>query len=251
MSQQNPILRVSQVSLKTAIASHYLLQDISFEINYCDRIALIGSSGAGKTSLLRLLNRLAEPSTGIIEFANQPLTQIPSQQLRTSIVLVPQEPKMLGMNVQEALAYPLVLQQLPSQEIQQRLVTWRARLHIPEDWLERDELQLSLGQRQLVTITRALAMQPKILLLDEPTSALDAGTAHHLMQILRQLSETTQTSILMVNHQLDLVQQFAQRVLYLQQGQLLVDQAISQVDWLQMKDKLIQAEADKDLNCEC
>lgn len=239
------ILELHQISLAAAIGSHYFLQDISFRVSEGDRLAIIGASGAGKTSLLRLLNRLQEPTTGIINFEGKSLEQLPATKLRQQIVLVPQEPKLLGMTVKDAIAYPLILQQLPKPEIQQRLKTWLTKLHIPEDWLDRNELQLSLGQRQLVTIARALAMRPKILLLDEPTSALDAGSADHLMTVLIDLATDAKVAVLMVNHQLEIAQKFANRVLYLQQGQLIENKMSDRVDWLNLRKNLIQYETQK------
>ena len=238
-------LVLKQVKLTETISSRYLLEDISFSISSGDRLGIVGSSGAGKTSLLRLLNRLDDPTSGLIKFDSQPLNQLPIIKLRQTIVLVPQEPRLLGMTVRETLAYPLILQQLSKSQIQQRLDTWMAQLHISQDWLERNELQLSLGQRQLISIARALVMQPKLLLLDEPTSALDVGTAHHLLDVLIQLSETVETTIIMVNHHLELVQKFAEQVLYLQQGKILTNQSKNQVNWQQLKEQLIQVEANK------
>jgi D-methionine transport system ATP-binding protein len=241
---QTAQLRLNQVSLSGSVGSQYLLKDISFEVFKGDRIAIVGPSGAGKTSLLRLLNRLIESTAGSIYLENQEYQQIPVIQLRQQVTLVPQESKLLGMTVQEALAYPLVLRDLPRSQIQQRLSHWIEQLHIPEDWLGRTEVQLSVGQRQLVAIARALVIQPKILLLDEPTSALDAGRASHLVQVLTQLATRSQTTILMVNHQLELAQMFCTRILYLQNGQLLWDEHnTSQMDWSKLRETLIQAEA--------
>lgn len=241
---QTAQLRLNQVSLSGSVGSHYLLKDISFEVFKGDRIAIVGPSGAGKTSLLRLLNRLIEPTAGSTYLENQEYRQLPVIQLRQQVTLVPQESKLLGMTVQEALAYPLVLRDLPRSQIQQRLSYWIEQLHIPEDWLGRTEVQLSVGQRQLVAIARGLVIQPKILLLDEPTSALDAGRASHLVQVLTQLATRSQTTILMVNHQLELAQMFCSRVLYLQNGQLLWDELnTSQMDWAKLRETLIQAEA--------
>lgn len=249
-NQSYPVLEIKEVSLATSMNSNYLLQDISFAVTRGDRSCIIGPSGSGKTSLLRLLNRLIEPTSGVIKFNNHSVNNIPVIQLRQRVVLVPQEPKLLSMTVEEALAYPLRLQKLSNKEIQQRVETWRSKLHIPGDWLDRNELQLSLGQRQLVAIARALVMQPQILLLDEPTSALDTGLANHLIRVLTQLVDEDQTTILLVTHQLDLAQKFAQRVLYLQQGQLLEDISAEQLDWLVLRDKLVQAQAQRILNSE-
>ncbi|HAJ60817.1 MAG TPA: cobalt ABC transporter, partial [Cyanobacteria bacterium UBA8543] len=118
----------------------------------------------------------------------------------------------------------------------ERLDAYRERLHIPADWLERTELQLSVGQRQLVAIARALVIQPQILLLDEPTSALDAGLASHVLRVLIELARQDKMTILMINHQLDMAQLFCTRVLYLQDGQLLQDTPASQIDWQQLRE---------------
>jgi D-methionine transport system ATP-binding protein len=244
------MLYLKEVSFVESVSSRYLLQDISFDVSWGERLAIVGPSGAGKTSLLRLLNRLLEPTNGLIKFENQRLNQIPIIQLRQQIVLAPQEPKLLGMTVQEALAYPLVLQQLPKGEIADRVENWRSRLHIPEDWLERNELQLSLGQRQLVSLARALVMQPKILLIDEPTSALDAGSANHLIEVLIDLSNSNNTSIIMVNHHLEWTKKFAQRALYLHQGNLLENKPINQFNWDELRENLVKAEAEKIMNYE-
>lgn len=232
------------MSLSAAIGSHQLLKDISFEVFAGERIAIIGPSGAGKTSLLRLINRLSEPTNGAIYLNNQEYRQIPILQLRQQITLVLQETKLLGMKAQEAITYPLILRNLPQQEIQQRLNYWTKQLAIPPDWLTRTEWQLSVGQRQLIALARALIIQPKILLIDEPTTALDTSRASHLLQVLTNLATNHQTTILMVNHQLELAQQFCQRVLYIQHGHLLQDIPNSeQLDWAKLRATLSQAEA--------
>jgi D-methionine transport system ATP-binding protein len=237
-------LRLEQVSLSASVGSQHLLKDISFEVFAGDRVAIIGPSGAGKTSLLRLLNRLNEPNTGSIYLEEQDYRQIPAIQLRQQVTLVLQESKLLEMTVRDALQYPLILRDLPRTQIQQRVTYWMDRLHLPEDWLGKTELQLSVGQRQLVAIARALVIQPKILLLDEPTSALDAGRAFHLIEVLIELANSSQTTILMVNHQLELAQQFCTRVLYLQDGRLIQNLPnSSQMDWKKLRETLLQAEA--------
>jgi D-methionine transport system ATP-binding protein len=235
-------LRLEQVSLKATVGPYFLLQDISFDVFRGDRLAIVGASGAGKTSLLRLLNRLNEVSQGRIFFENQEIRQIPVLQLRQQITLVPQESKLLGMTVRQALIYPLILRGLNQQTSQQRLDLWMERLHLPTDWLDRTEVQLSVGQRQLVAIARALIIQPKVLLLDEPTSALDAGRGTHFLNVLTEVAQNQQTTILMVNHQLEFLPQFCNRMLYLEQGKLTQELAADQVDWRELKQKLVQQE---------
>lgn len=209
----------------------YLLRDISFKVFPGDRVALVGASGAGKTSLLRLLNRLDNPSEGTIYLDGQAIHQLPVFRLRQQVMLVPQEPKLLGMTVQAALAYPLVLQEISQSAIQRRLGYWLTQLQIPPDWLERDELRLSLGERQLVAIARALVTHPQVLLLDEPTSALDVGRTEVVLKVLSQQSIT----VVLVTHQLELARQFCNRVLHLDAGELIQDSETQAVDWHQLR----------------
>ena len=241
-NKNNPQLRVDGVSLAAPVGLSYLLQNISFEVFSGERIAIVGSSGAGKTSLLRLLNRLSEPTKGSIYLKEQDIRKIPVIQLRQQVTLLMQEAKLLGMTVQEAIAYPLVLRRHEPQQIQESLSYWMEQLRIPQDWLGRTEVQLSAGERQLVAIARALVIQPKILLLDEPTSTLDPGRASFVLNLLQQLQEREQTTILIVDRQLEQVQQFCTRVLHLQQGQLVQDLPATQVDWLQLRENLIEIE---------
>jgi D-methionine transport system ATP-binding protein len=251
------IIRLEQVSISAKlnpkaknIPGYSILQDISLEIFPGSCNTIVGATGAGKTFLLRSLNRLCEPTSGKIYFQNQDYTQIPVLQLRNSIVLVPQEPKLLGMSVKDALFYPLVLRGLPKPEIQQRVNKWIEQLQISDDWLGRTELQLSLGQRQIVAIARALVIQPQVLLLDEPTAALDIGYSQLLMQTLSQLAQTQNTTVIMVNHQLELLKEFYSHqngnILHLSQGRLLSNQPASQIDWANLKATILQAQADDD-----
>lgn len=225
------MISLEKVCLTNPITDQYLLKDISLEVQQGDRLAIIGASAAGKTTFLRLLNSLISPTSGSLQFKGQNYGQIPPITLRRQIVLVSQEVSLLDMTVQEALAYPLVLQKLSPAKIQETLDYWIEKFYIPSAWLERTEQQLSLGQRQWVSICRALVLQPLVLLLDEPTSALDQGRAETLVRLLIDLNQQRQTTILMVNHQLEIAQQFATSLIYLQQGELVTHQQFAATNW--------------------
>ncbi|MDJ0554409.1 MAG: ATP-binding cassette domain-containing protein [Microcoleaceae cyanobacterium MO_207.B10] len=241
MEPQKYQLYLDRVSLTTPVSSYYLLKDVSFGMEEGSRVSIVGASGAGKTSLLRLLNRLSSPTGGSIYLENQDYRKIPVMQLRQQVTLVLQESRLLGMSVAEAIAYPLKLRGLKLNEIRQRCDYWIQQLNIPSDWLSRSELQLSVGQKQLVAIARAAVIQPKILLLDEPTSALDIGKAHLVLGVLTALAKSGMT-IVMVNHQLDLVQQFCTQLIHLKQGELILDSHSSEVDWVKLGEDLIQTQ---------
>jgi|JI9StandDraft_1071089.scaffolds.fasta_scaffold09406_1 D-methionine transport system ATP-binding protein len=237
-----PLLRVDGVSVVAPFGVHSLLTDISFNVEPGDRVAIVGASGAGKTTLLRVLNRLLTPSKGSVYLENQDYRQIDPIALRRQITLVLQEPKLLGMSVKDALVYPLKIRGVKPTDHSPLMQEVMESLHIPQEWLARNELELSAGQRQLVAIGRALIIQPKILLLDEPTSALDTGKVGQVLQILTKLTQKNIT-VVMVTHQLELAQDFSTRVLHLQQGCLMQNSPADIIDWGDLRQSLIQEES--------
>lgn len=219
-----------------------LLTDISFSLAAGESITLTGITGAGKSTLFRLINRLSEPTRGQILLNGENYRSIPPTRLRQRIMLVAQEPKLLGMKVREALAYPLQLQSINAEEIKQRIVTIAEQLEIPSDWFDRSELQLSAGQKQIVSIARGLITQPQILLLDEPTANLDFTTAERILTVVNNICRSQQLGIIVVNHQLALAAQFSDRLLYLQDGRLLLDNVSASVDWQNLQQQIRASE---------
>jgi D-methionine transport system ATP-binding protein len=238
-------LTLEKVGLSAPVGTGTILQDISFVVKAGEFVGLVGPSGAGKTALLRLLNRLWSPSSGEIYFQGRPLGEISAIALRRQVALVGQDVRLLGMTVAEALAYPLVLRGMPRREATAQVKPWLERCQIPTDWLHRTELELSGGQRQRVAIARALVTAPSILLLDEPTSAQDLGTATHLLQEIQDLTRHHQMTVLMSNHQLEWIEGYCQRLLYLKQGQLAGDWPIAAVDWHTLRQSILTANAEE------
>lgn len=235
-----PLLRLERVSLQATVGSALLLQDISLSIQPGEKVGIVGASGSGKTSLLRLLNRLVSPTQGKIYINGALAKDLTSVGLRRTVVLSTQESKLMGMTVKEALSYPLRLQQLSESEIGDRLDTWTNLLRIREEWFDKTELQLSLGQRQLVAIARTLMMQPQVILLDEPTSALDLGTANHLLKVLNELNQSQNLTVVIVNHQLELIKDFCDRLLLIEGGILAEDVLATESNWQRLTQKIVQ-----------
>ncbi|MFM7601523.1 MAG: energy-coupling factor ABC transporter ATP-binding protein [Pseudanabaena sp.] len=231
------LISTDRVSYQTKFRT--LLTNISAAIAQGSKTALIGATGSGKTTFLRLLNRLTDPSAGTIFLNGKNIQEIPIQTLRRRVMLVPQEPSLLGMTVNEAIAYPLKLQNLPQSEINARAQKWIDKLQIDRKLLNRSELELSLGQRQWMAIARALIMEPEILLLDKPTSALDRGLSHLLLDTLTELTQLPQpVTVVMINHQLDLVQTWCDRLICLHKGELVQDAEASLINWQEIDDLL-------------
>lgn len=219
-----------------------LLTDVSFSLAAGESITLTGITGAGKSTLLRLINRLIEPTAGEILLAAENYRSIPPITLRQRIMLVSQEPKLLGLKVREALAYPLQLQSVDSAEITQRIATVAEQFELPPDWFDRTELQLSPGQKQIVSIARGVIMRPQVLLLDEPIANLDFTTAERVLSKIVDIARSQQMGLIVVNHQLELAANFSDRLLYLQDGKLAIDQISKLVDWHNLQQQIRESE---------
>jgi D-methionine transport system ATP-binding protein len=224
-----------------------LLTDISFSLLAGECITLTGITGAGKSTLLRLLNRLSEPTSGQILLNGVEYRSIPPTTLRRQIMLVSQEPKLLGLKVRETLAYPLQLQSVNAESIKQRIVSVTEQFEIPSDWFDRHESQLSAGEKQIVSIARGVITQPQVLLLDEPIANLDPTTAERILTTIANICRSQQIGIIIVNHQLELAAKFSDRLLYLQDGKLAIDKLTSSID-LSALQQQIRASEDRSIS---
>lgn len=219
-----------------------ILKDISFSVESGDFVALVGASGAGKTSVLRVMNRLAEIAGGTIRLEGQDIRELPVVDLRRQVALVNQESRLLGMTVAEALGYPLRLKGWQTEEILSATEQWTQLLNIPDDWMNRTAVNLSMGQRQRVAIARTLITEPKVLLLDEPTSSQDVGYSEFLLSRLAEWAAQKKLTIIMANHQIDLAARHVNRMLHIGNGQLVEDLPASKVNWPQLRQTLVDAE---------
>jgi putative ABC transport system ATP-binding protein len=163
-------------------------------------IALVGPSGAGKTSLLRLLNRLDDPTKGSVAFDGAPIDAVPVRALRRRVAFVFQTPVMFAGTVRDNLETASSLGALDGRppDAAARL----ALAGLDDSFLDRDAERLSGGERQRVSLARALMTAPEVLLLDEPTSALDPEVAEQLMLTVRRLADDAAATIIMVTHRL-------------------------------------------------
>lgn len=237
------LLKLESIVYTPPNFTRQLLTDISFSLAAGESITLTGITGAGKSTLLRLLNRLCDPTTGQILLNGEKYQTIPPVALRKRVMLVSQEPQLLGMKVREALAYPLQLRSLDPAEIKEKIVTITEQFEIPTDWFDRTPLQLSTGQKQIVSIARAVITQPQILLLDEPIANLDFSTAERILTTLTNITRSQQMGSIVVNHQLELAAKYSNRLLYLQDGKLLLDEISTSVNWQDLQHQIRASEA--------
>lgn len=199
-----------------------LLDSVSLSARAGEITTIIGPSGGGKSTLIRLINRLADPDEGTIEVGGTDIASLDPLQLRRMVALVPQKPFMFEGTVLDNLQMPFRYRQTapPGAECTEVLqVLFLAKLE--EELLERNARSLSIGQQQRVGIARALITKPQVILLDEPTSALDRRTSDELAATLREICHGNNISMIMVTHDLRLTGKVADHCFYLEAGRIL------------------------------
>jgi tungstate transport system ATP-binding protein len=182
-------------------------------------LAVIGPNGAGKSTLLLALSHLIKPVRGEIVFGDQPLEAQNDLEYRRRIGLVLQEPLLLDTSVFENVAAGLRFRHVPKDETTRRADLWLERLGIAH-LRRRPAAKLSGGEAQRVSLARAFAIEPQLLLLDEPFSALDAPTRSHLLEDLHSLLAETGRTTIFVTHDLDEALLLGDRVAVLLGGRL-------------------------------
>jgi len=196
-------MRIDLQNISLRFGDHEpLFEGVDLKVESGDFIVVEGSSGVGKSSLLRLLNRLQEPTTGRLLVDNAPPRDADITQLRRRAVLVPQTPIMGAGTVRENLCWPLSFRANcaripPTDEVlRQRL----DGLLLQDVELDDEARTLSVGQRQRLALLRALLLEPEILLCDEPTAALD-GEARSVLEKQLEARCSAGMGVVIVTHQ--------------------------------------------------
>jgi phosphonate transport system ATP-binding protein len=226
---------------KSYVPGKPVLTDVNLDITERGITAIIGPSGTGKSTLVRCINRLVEPTSGTIEFEGHDLVALPRKALREArrhIGMVFQE-----YNLVERLT---VMENLLSGRLGY-VSAWRAwrRKFSAEDIARAFELldvvglsgfsnqradSLSGGQRQRVGIARAVMQQPSVLLADEPTSSLDPKTSVEIMQLLADIALQRGIPVLINMHDVELAKRFADRIVGMAAGRIVFDGPPRQLD---------------------
>ncbi len=190
-----------------------ILRGVTFAVQAGEVFSVVGPSGAGKSTLLRTINRLLEPTAGNIFLDGAPIEEIDPLELRRRIGMVFQLPALFGDTVEDTVLYGV------------RLTGKRADVEhllglagLAPSLASRNPQSLSVGQQQRVSIARALALEPEVLLMDEPTSALDQAARQRIEDLIGQLNKELGLTTVVVSHALDQVERLADRVVLLVDG---------------------------------
>ena len=178
--------------------------------------SLLGPSGSGKSTMLRLLNRLADPDSGRVMYEGRDVREYDPLSLRREVSLVPQLPALIEGTVHDNVAYG---PRLAGRSFDARSCLELAGLDPAFE--DRDASKLSVGEQQRVMLARALALEPRVLLLDEPTSALDQAAKEAVEGTLKQLRARTAISLVVVTHDIDQARRLADYVVRIDSGRVI------------------------------
>lgn len=205
------------------------VDDLSFTLHEGESLGLVGESGCGKSTTSAMVMRLLDPTSGALRFAGTDLAAIPAKAfarhaLRSQLQMVFQDPTDSlnpRWSARRSIADPLMrLGTLSNRERQRRVEELAERVGLPQELLDRFPHQLSGGQKARVGIARAIALNPRLLILDEPTAALDVSVQAVVLNLLVRLREELNMSYLFISHDLNVVRLLCDRVMVMQAGRI-------------------------------
>jgi ABC-type Fe3+/spermidine/putrescine transport system ATPase subunit len=209
---------VTVLGLSKSFGNTRVLENINFSVDEDEIVVLLGASGSGKTTILRIISGLELPDTGRIILHNRDVTNLPARERGTGVIFQSYAlfPK---MNVAQNIAYGLKIRRTPRKEIRATIDRLLELVHL-EEHRKKYASQLSGGQQQRVAIARALAYNPEVLLFDEPFGALDAQIRHTLRREIRGLLKKIKVPSIFITHDQEEALELGDRIAVLNAGRL-------------------------------
>lgn len=198
-----------------------IYEHMNLELHKGEKIALIGSNGAGKSTMMKLMTGLIRPNEGQIFLKDMPAHETKPEQLSKHVSMVYQNPEDMFIkdSIEADIAYAMQVRDVENWQEKTAALLERFRL---TELKERDGRLLSGGQMRRASLAIGVALRPEILLLDEPTANLDIATRKEIMRTLKVMEDVTDT-VMIATHDMQLVSEWAERIIVLYQGQVIAD----------------------------
>jgi osmoprotectant transport system ATP-binding protein len=207
---------------KSYTPEEVVLQDINLKIEPSEFVILLGQSGCGKTTLLKLVNKLLAFDTGYLRIHGKKLSEYQIEELRRSIGYVIQQIGLFPhMPIWKNISYVLKLQNKSKEGQRSRAKQLIHLVWLPEEYLDRYPCQLSGGQKQRIGVARALAANPSIILMDEPFGAVDEQTRTQLQDQLKEIHNKLHQTILFVTHDIHEAFRLGTRIVLISDGKII------------------------------
>jgi putative ABC transport system ATP-binding protein len=212
-----PPIALETDHLSHAVVGKILVDAVSLQVRAGEVLAVVGPSGAGKSSFLRLLNRLDEPTGGMVRLDGRDYRELEPRELRRRVGMVMQSANLFPGTVAANVAFGP--RQRGEELSAERMEALLSRVGLP-GYEQRDVTNLSGGEAQRVSLARSMANAPEVLLLDEPTSALDEDSARRIEDLVMDIIHERRMTCIIVTHNAAQAHRIADRTMILEQGRL-------------------------------
>lgn len=232
------ILKVEHLT-KTFVSQgrddYTVVDDVSFSMNYGEKLAIIGESGSGKTTIVNMITRLLDVTSGTVYLDGEEITNLSGKKLKPvykkmqMVFQTPTESFDPRQTLEDGVAESLINHGMKRKEAMKEAENLLELCGLKKEFAKRYPHEVSGGQCQRAAIARAIAIKPKLLILDEATSALDVTVQKEILELLERLREERKMSYLFICHDIALVQNFCDRVLVMHQGKIIEEGSSDEV----------------------
>ena len=205
------------------------VDDVSFTVRENERLGLLGESGCGKSTIAQLAMKLLRPSRGEILYHGKNIRRLSGREkkiYRKNVQIVFQNPQQVfnpRMKLYETIAEPIRLHRLAASPAEERkmIAQYMELFGLPEELFDRFPQEISGGQAQRIAIMRIVMLEPEIIIADEPTTMLDVSVQAQILQLLNEVMDQNQISLIFVSHDLDVVRAMCQKIMVIREGKVI------------------------------
>lgn len=212
---------IEYINISKSYNSNIVIDNFNLKVKEGEFLTILGTSGSGKTTILKMVNALIEPNNGVVKINNEDIKTKDIINLRRSIGYAIQGSILFPhINVFDNICYVLNLLKYSKEDINNRVIELLNLVWLDESFISIFPNELSGGQQQRVSVARSLAANPKIILMDEPFGAVDCITRIHLQKMIKEIHTKTNVTILFITHDINEAFTLGTKVLIMDKGKI-------------------------------